>query len=108
MNQTSLQCCVLVFCVLSDAEYSDDAFHGAIIPRVITAGTVTRRAVEPTWLTASNAYVSVSILLCRCLQLATRGILSELSMHLFVSMISYKLLVGISPDLQVRSSWEQR
>jgi len=32
-------------------------FHGAIIPRVVTAGTVTRRAVEPTWLTASNAYV---------------------------------------------------
>ena len=28
---------------------------GMILPRVITAGTVTRRAVEPTWLTASNA-----------------------------------------------------
>ena len=28
----------------------------AIIPRVVVAGTVTRRAVEPTWLTASNAY----------------------------------------------------
>jgi len=27
---------------------------GAILPQVITAGTVTRRAVEPTWLTASN------------------------------------------------------
>lgn len=27
---------------------------GAILPRVITAGTVTRRAVETTWLTASN------------------------------------------------------
>lgn len=27
---------------------------GAILPRVIVAGTVTRRAVEPTWLTASN------------------------------------------------------
>lgn len=26
----------------------------AILPRVIVAGTVTRRAVEPTWLTASN------------------------------------------------------
>lgn len=31
---------------------SDD--RGAILPRVIVAGTVTRRAVEPTWLTASN------------------------------------------------------
>ena len=28
---------------------------GAILPRVIVSGTVTRRAVEPTWLTASNA-----------------------------------------------------
>lgn len=28
--------------------------YGAILPRVIVAGTVTRRAVEPTWLTASN------------------------------------------------------
>lgn len=27
---------------------------GVILPMVITAGTVTRRAVEPTWLTASN------------------------------------------------------
>ncbi|RWS03724.1 DNA polymerase subunit gamma-1-like protein [Dinothrombium tinctorium] len=29
---------------------------GALLPRVVVAGTVTRRAVEPTWLTASNAY----------------------------------------------------
>ncbi|CAF3501411.1 unnamed protein product [Adineta steineri] len=28
---------------------------GIILPRVVVAGTVTRRAVEPTWLTASNA-----------------------------------------------------
>ncbi|XP_015791652.1 DNA polymerase subunit gamma-1 [Tetranychus urticae] len=28
---------------------------GALLPRVIVAGTITRRAVEPTWLTASNA-----------------------------------------------------
>jgi DNA polymerase gamma 1 len=34
---------------------SEDAINGAILPRVIVAGTVTRRAVEPTWLTASNA-----------------------------------------------------
>jgi len=31
--------------------------YGTILPRVVTAGTVTRRAVEPTWMTASNAYV---------------------------------------------------
>ena len=54
---------LLVFCVFSDAEYTADVFHGAIIPRVITAGTVTRRAVEPTWLTASNAYVSAATVL---------------------------------------------
>ena len=29
---------------------------GAILPRIVTAGTLTRRAVEGTWLTASNAY----------------------------------------------------
>ncbi|XP_064607817.1 DNA polymerase subunit gamma-1-like [Liolophura sinensis] len=37
--------------------YDDESGqYGAILPRVIPAGTVTRRAVEPTWLTASNAY----------------------------------------------------
>ncbi|KAF7660459.1 hypothetical protein LDENG_00280960 [Lucifuga dentata] len=35
--------------------YDDEGQYGAILPQVITAGTVTRRAVEPTWLTASNA-----------------------------------------------------
>ncbi|XP_064484440.1 DNA polymerase subunit gamma-1-like [Ornithodoros turicata] len=30
--------------------------YGTILPRLIPAGTVTRRGVEPTWLTASNAY----------------------------------------------------
>jgi DNA polymerase gamma 1 len=29
--------------------------RGAIIPRLVTMGTITRRAVESTWLTASNA-----------------------------------------------------
>uniref|UniRef100_A0A452TM59 DNA polymerase subunit gamma-1 n=1 Tax=Ursus maritimus TaxID=29073 RepID=A0A452TM59_URSMA len=29
--------------------------YGAVLPQVVTAGTITRRAVEPTWLTASNA-----------------------------------------------------
>ena len=30
----------------------------AIIPGIVTAGTLTRRAVEKTWLTASNAKVN--------------------------------------------------
>ena len=29
--------------------------YGAIIPQVVVCGTLTRRAVEPTWMTASNA-----------------------------------------------------
>ncbi|CAF0847266.1 unnamed protein product [Adineta ricciae] len=33
----------------------DNDQTGIILPRVVVAGTVTRRAVEPTWLTASNA-----------------------------------------------------
>lgn len=40
-------------------EFDEEAQYGAILPQVITAGTVTRRAVEPTWLTASNARVRV-------------------------------------------------
>lgn len=36
---------------------SGAGLHGAILPRILTAGTVTRRAVEKTWLTASNARV---------------------------------------------------
>ncbi|XP_067235717.1 DNA polymerase subunit gamma-1 [Chanodichthys erythropterus] len=36
-------------------DYDVDGQYGAILPQVIPAGTVTRRAVEPTWLTASNA-----------------------------------------------------
>ncbi|XP_023262441.1 DNA polymerase subunit gamma-1 isoform X1 [Seriola lalandi dorsalis] len=36
-------------------EFNEEGQYGAILPQVITAGTVTRRAVEPTWLTASNA-----------------------------------------------------
>lgn len=38
-------------------DFDDNDQYGAILPQVITAGTVTRRAVEPTWLTASNARV---------------------------------------------------
>ncbi|KAF7241560.1 DNA polymerase subunit gamma-1 [Varanus komodoensis] len=36
-------------------DYNEENSCGAILPQVVTAGTVTRRAVEPTWLTASNA-----------------------------------------------------
>lgn len=36
-------------------DYDEEGQYGAILPQVIPAGTVTRRAVEPTWLTASNA-----------------------------------------------------
>lgn len=31
------------------------SLSGVILPQLVVAGTVTRRAVEPTWLTASNA-----------------------------------------------------
>ncbi|KAJ8249452.1 hypothetical protein GJAV_G00235080 [Gymnothorax javanicus] len=37
------------------ADFEEEGQYGAILPQVVTAGTVTRRAVEPTWLTASNA-----------------------------------------------------
>ncbi|XP_014673437.1 PREDICTED: DNA polymerase subunit gamma-1-like [Priapulus caudatus] len=36
--------------------YDEMGLYGAIVPKVVTAGTLTRRAVEATWLTASNAY----------------------------------------------------
>ncbi|XP_045427988.1 DNA polymerase subunit gamma-1 isoform X2 [Pipistrellus kuhlii] len=36
-------------------DYDEESRYGAILPQVVTAGTITRRAVEPTWLTASNA-----------------------------------------------------
>uniref|UniRef100_A0A4W3I1Q2 DNA polymerase subunit gamma-1 n=1 Tax=Callorhinchus milii TaxID=7868 RepID=A0A4W3I1Q2_CALMI len=45
--------CITLCC--RHPEFDDENSIGAIIPLVITAGTVTRRAVEPTWLTASNA-----------------------------------------------------
>nr|XP_006815395.1 PREDICTED: DNA polymerase subunit gamma-1-like [Saccoglossus kowalevskii] len=41
--------------VTRHVEYDEDNNYGAILPKVVTAGTVTRRMVEPTWLTASNA-----------------------------------------------------
>ncbi|XP_066558010.1 DNA polymerase subunit gamma-1 isoform X2 [Amia ocellicauda] len=41
--------------VTRNAAFDEEGQYGAILPQVVTAGTVTRRAVEPTWLTASNA-----------------------------------------------------
>ena len=38
-------------------EYQEDAGYGVILPSLVVAGTITRRAVEKTWLTASNAKV---------------------------------------------------
>lgn len=35
---------------------NDEQKFGALLPRIVVAGTITRRAVEQTWLTASNAY----------------------------------------------------
>lgn len=37
-------------------EADDRTDYGVILPRIVPAGTVTRRGVETTWLTASNAY----------------------------------------------------
>ena len=42
----------------------DNDWDGVILPQIIPAGTATRRAVEKTWLTASNAKV-VSFLLIK-------------------------------------------
>jgi DNA polymerase gamma 1 len=45
------------FVVRSEDLPDNDPEHdfGVILPQIVTMGTVTRRAVEPTWLTASNA-----------------------------------------------------
>ncbi len=42
-------------CITLNEHYDKNDAYGAILPRLIVAGTVTRRAVESTWLTASNA-----------------------------------------------------
>ncbi|KAM4677002.1 DNA polymerase subunit gamma-1 [Discoglossus pictus] len=41
--------------ITRNPEYDEENKYGAILPHVVSAGTITRRAVEPTWLTASNA-----------------------------------------------------
>lgn len=42
-------------CHLPRALRNDGNTYGAILPQVVVCGTLTRRAVEPTWMTASNA-----------------------------------------------------
>ncbi|KAK4324507.1 hypothetical protein Pmani_004853 [Petrolisthes manimaculis] len=42
--------------ILSSDGYDDGRQYGVILPQVVSAGTITRRAVERTWMTASNAY----------------------------------------------------
>ena len=46
-----------LFAFRRNNQYTDNMVVGAILPRLVVSGTVTRRAVEATWLTASNAYV---------------------------------------------------
>lgn len=43
-------------CLPSSLQKHNTQF-GAIVPQVVVSGTLTRRAVEPTWMTASNAHV---------------------------------------------------
>ncbi|XP_050738206.1 DNA polymerase subunit gamma-1-like isoform X1 [Eriocheir sinensis] len=42
--------------VTSHDAYTRENKYGIIVPMVVSAGTITRRAVERTWMTASNAY----------------------------------------------------
>lgn len=42
--------------VASADDFNRKGKYGAILPMVVPAGTITRRAVERTWMTASNAY----------------------------------------------------
>ena len=44
-----------------DSRVNDDELVGAILPLTIVAGTITRRASEYTWLTASNYKVHLSL-----------------------------------------------
>ena len=43
--------------VTNSSEFDPEDSYGVIIPSLVVAGTITRRAVEKTWLTASNAKV---------------------------------------------------
>lgn len=47
--------------------------YGAIVPQVVVSGTLTRRAVEPTWMTASNAHAERVGSELRCMVQAPPG-----------------------------------
>lgn len=49
-----LVCWLPVKCLPPNLE-NEEREYGAIIPQVVVCGTLTRRAMEPTWMTASNA-----------------------------------------------------
>ncbi|XP_012523768.1 DNA polymerase subunit gamma-1, mitochondrial [Monomorium pharaonis] len=49
------------------------ARYGAIVPQVVVSGTLTRRAVEPTWMTASNAHAERIGSELRCMVQAPPG-----------------------------------
>ena len=53
-----------LFAFRRNNQYTDKMVVGAILPRLVVSGTVTRRAVEATWLTASNAYVRIVHAMC--------------------------------------------
>ena len=60
--KSGIKCREFVSTDCRSEKYSADEMYGAILPRVITAGTVTRRAVEPTWMTATNPRVKTVLL----------------------------------------------
>jgi hypothetical protein len=58
---TVIQIFIIYFIRSQMAVQIKDDGTAIILTRVVVAGTVTRRAVEPTWLTASNAQVMINI-----------------------------------------------
>lgn len=57
LGETHTNCLLLASLSLAHSLYHPlySNHQGVILPQLVVAGTVTRRAVEPTWLTASNA-----------------------------------------------------
>lgn len=54
--------------VTKSEDYDLSRRFGAILPQIVTSGTLTRRAVESTWMTASNAY---KVSHCSCIILVS-------------------------------------
>lgn len=71
-----------VFCRQPD--YEEYGQYGAIVPRIAVAGTITRRSVEPTWLTASNAYVR------KCRQAHAYCIVQAEVIHLYCTVLAVR------------------